>query len=37
MLQADYIVYHLNYSPENKNAALMARYGTRSVLAFLFF
>jgi len=27
MLKADYLIYHLNYSPENKNTALMAKYG----------
>ena len=27
LLEADYVVYHLNYSPENKNEALMAKYG----------
>jgi thioredoxin-related protein len=27
ILKADYIIYHLNYSPENKNEALMAKYG----------
>ncbi|MEJ7737132.1 MAG: thioredoxin family protein [Chitinophagaceae bacterium] len=26
-LNADYIVYHLNYSPENRNAAVMEKYG----------
>lgn len=27
LITADYIVYHLNYSQENKNAFIMARYG----------
>ena len=27
LLRADYIVYHLNYSPENKNESILARYG----------
>jgi thioredoxin-related protein len=27
LLKSDFIVYHLNYSPENKNAAIFARYG----------
>jgi thioredoxin-related protein len=27
ILNSDFIIYHLNYSPENKNAALMAKYG----------
>lgn len=27
LLEADYIIYHLNYSPENKNTALMTKYG----------
>jgi thioredoxin-related protein len=26
-VKANYIVYHLNYSPENKNAAIYAKYG----------
>ena len=27
MLNKDYIIYHLNYSPENKNLQLLAKYG----------
>ena len=27
MLRSDYIVYHLNYSPENKNLPILAKYG----------
>lgn len=27
MLTSDFIVYHLNYSQENKNSAIMVRYG----------
>jgi thioredoxin-related protein len=27
LVNADYIVYHLNYSKENKNDALLAKYG----------
>ncbi|MBE7172181.1 MAG: thioredoxin family protein [Williamsia sp.] len=27
LLAADYIVYHLNYSPENKNPSVMAKFG----------
>lgn len=27
VLAADYVVYHLNYSPENKNTSLMTKYG----------
>lgn len=27
ILRADYIIYHLNYSLENKNSAILARYG----------
>ena len=27
LLRSDYILYHLNYSPENKNASILARYG----------
>ena len=27
ILNADYIIYHLNYSPENKNASVFAKYG----------
>lgn len=27
LLRSDYIVYHLNYSPENKNTSILARYG----------
>jgi thioredoxin-related protein len=27
LIQANYIVYHLNYSKENKNEALLAKYG----------
>lgn len=27
VLAADFIVYHLNYSPENKNLSLLAKYG----------
>jgi thioredoxin-related protein len=27
LIKADYIVYHLNYSPENKNLKLLANYG----------
>lgn len=27
IIKADYIVYHLNYSPENKNDPLFARFG----------
>jgi thioredoxin-related protein len=27
MVKADYVVYHLNYSKENKNEAVMAKYG----------
>ena len=27
LLEADYIVYHMNYSPENKNTTLMTKYG----------
>ena len=27
LLKADYIVYHLNYSQENKNEKLLAKYG----------
>lgn len=27
ILKADYLVYHLNYSPENKNAAAFAKLG----------
>lgn len=27
LMKADYIVYHLNYSKENKNEALLAKYG----------
>lgn len=26
LLRADFIVYHLNYSPEEKNSAILARY-----------
>lgn len=26
LMKADYIVYHLNYSPENKNEKLLAKY-----------
>lgn len=26
-IKANYIVYHLNYSPENKNAAIFKKYG----------
>ncbi len=27
LLRSDFLVYHLNYSPENKNTVLLARYG----------
>jgi len=27
LIQANYVVYHLNYSKENKNEALLAKYG----------
>ena len=27
LVSADYVVYHLNYSPENKNENILARYG----------
>ncbi|HMR91701.1 MAG TPA: thioredoxin family protein [Chitinophagaceae bacterium] len=27
LVQANYVVYHLNYSPENKNEKILARYG----------
>lgn len=27
LLQANYVVYHMNYSKENYNAALLAKYG----------
>lgn len=27
LIKANYIVYHLNYSEENKNSALLAKYG----------
>ena len=27
LVQANYVVYHLNYSKENKNDALLAKYG----------
>lgn len=27
VLAADFVVYHLNYSPENKNTSLMTKYG----------
>ena len=27
LLATDFVVYHLNYSPENKNAALLAKFG----------
>lgn len=27
IVKADFVYYHLNYSPENKNLALLARYG----------
>lgn len=27
LIKANYIVYHLNYSPENHNAAVMKKYG----------
>lgn len=27
ILNADFVVYHLNYSPENKNSATLAKYG----------
>jgi thioredoxin-related protein len=27
LLHSDYVVYHLNYSPENKNVALFTKYG----------
>ncbi|WP_276480229.1 thioredoxin family protein [Paraflavitalea pollutisoli] len=27
LLKTEYVVYHLNYSPENKNEKLLAKYG----------
>jgi len=27
IIKSDYVVYHLNYSPENKNESIFARYG----------
>ena len=27
MIKANYVVYHLNYSKENKNEKLLAKYG----------
>lgn len=27
LIKANYVVYHLNYSPENKNEKLLAKYG----------
>lgn len=27
LLRSDFIIYHLNYSPENKNEPVLARYG----------
>ena len=27
IIKADYVVYHLNYSPENKNETIFSRYG----------
>jgi len=27
LLKTDYLFYHLNYSPENRNTAIFARYG----------
>jgi thioredoxin-related protein len=27
LLKADYLFYHLNYSPENRNTTIFARYG----------
>lgn len=27
LIKAEYVVYHMNYSPENKNEKLLAKYG----------
>ncbi|MEO6001407.1 MAG: thioredoxin family protein [Chitinophagaceae bacterium] len=27
LIKSDYVVYHLNYSPENENESIFARYG----------